>query len=70
MKEHVSVLLNESIEGLDIKSDGIYVDATLGRAGHSYHILNKLSNLGKLHITSGCVRMRVCVCTCVCVCVS
>ena len=49
MKEHVSVLLNESIEGLDIKSDGIYVDATLGRAGHSYHILNKLSNLGKLY---------------------
>ena len=49
MNEHVSVLLNESIEGLDIKSDGTYVDATLGRAGHSYHILTKLSNLGKLY---------------------
>ena len=49
MSEHVSVLLNESIEGLNIKSDGIYVDATLGRAGHSYHILTKLSNLGKLY---------------------
>ena len=49
MSEHVSVLLKESIEGLDIKSDGTYVDATLGRAGHSYHILTKLSNLGKLY---------------------
>ena len=49
MKEHVSVLLNESIEGLNIKKDGIYVDATLGRAGHSCHILSKLSNLGKLY---------------------
>ena len=49
MSEHVSVLLNESIEGLNIKSDGVYVDATLGRAGHSSHILTKLSNLGKLY---------------------
>jgi 16S rRNA (cytosine1402-N4)-methyltransferase len=49
MKEHVSVLLNESIDGLNIKKDGIYVDATLGRAGHSSHILTKLSNLGKLY---------------------
>lgn len=49
MSEHVSVLLNESIEGLNIKSGGTYVDATLGRAGHSYHILTKLSNLGKLY---------------------
>ena len=49
MGEHVSVLLNESIEGLDIKPDGVYVDATLGRAGHSCHILTKLSNLGKLY---------------------
>lgn len=49
MSEHVSVLLNESIEGLNIKKDGTYVDATLGRAGHSYQILKKLSNLGKLY---------------------
>lgn len=49
MDKHVSVLLNESIDGLNIKKDGIYVDATLGRAGHSYHILKKLSNLGKLY---------------------
>jgi 16S rRNA (cytosine1402-N4)-methyltransferase len=40
--KHYSVLLNESIEGLNIKSDGIYVDATLGYAGHSSEILKKL----------------------------
>ncbi len=39
---HKSVLLKQSIEGLNIKSDGIYVDGTLGRAGHSYEILKKL----------------------------
>ena len=49
MDEHISVLLNESIEGLNIKEDGIYVDATLGRAGHSSHILSKLSCKGKLY---------------------
>ena len=49
MDEHISVLLNESIEGLNIKEDGIYVDATLGRAGHSSHILSKLSERGKLY---------------------
>lgn len=41
---HVSVLLNESIEGLKIKEDGIYVDGTLGGAGHSKEIVNKLTN--------------------------
>ena len=40
---HVSVLLDECIEGLNIKSDGIYVDGTLGGAGHSYHIAEKLT---------------------------
>jgi 16S rRNA (cytosine1402-N4)-methyltransferase len=49
MDKHISVLLNESIEGLNIKKDGIYVDATLGRAGHSSHILSKLSGKGKLY---------------------
>jgi 16S rRNA (cytosine1402-N4)-methyltransferase len=49
MDEHISVLLNESIEGLNIKNDGIYVDATLGRAGHSSQILSRLSNKGKLY---------------------
>lgn len=40
--EHQSVMLNECIEMLNIKSDGIYVDGTLGRAGHSCAILSKL----------------------------
>ncbi len=44
---HYSVLLNESIEGLNIKSDGIYVDATLGYGGHSEAILKRLTT-GKL----------------------
>jgi len=41
--EHISVLLNESIEGLNIKPDGIYVDGTLGRAGHATKIAEKLT---------------------------
>lgn len=41
--EHYSVLLNESIELLDIKPDGIYVDGTLGRAGHSSKIAERLT---------------------------
>ncbi len=41
--EHVSVLLEECIENLNIKEDGIYVDGTLGRAGHSSRILEKLT---------------------------
>ena len=39
---HVSVLLNESIEGLNLKEDGIYVDCTLGYAGHSSEILRRV----------------------------
>lgn len=41
---HKSVLLNESINGLNIKEDGIYVDCTLGYAGHSSEILKRLKN--------------------------
>lgn len=41
MSGHVSVLLQECIEGLQIKADGIYVDATLGRGGHSSEILKR-----------------------------
>lgn len=41
---HYSVLLKESIDALNIKSDGVYVDATLGYAGHSSEILKKLKN--------------------------
>ncbi|MBR6113384.1 MAG: 16S rRNA (cytosine(1402)-N(4))-methyltransferase RsmH [Bacilli bacterium] len=39
---HISVLLNESIEGLNLKEDGIYVDCTLGYGGHSSEILKKI----------------------------
>lgn len=49
MFNHISVLLNECIEGLNIKADGIYVDATLGGAGHSSEILRRLNNNGKLY---------------------
>ena len=48
MFNHISVLLNECIEGLNIQSDGIYVDATLGGAGHSSEILKRLTS-GKLY---------------------
>lgn len=41
--KHISVLLNECIEGLNIKEDGIYVDATLGGGGHSSEILKRLT---------------------------
>ena len=46
--KHKSVLLNECIEGLNIKPDGIYVDGTLGGAGHSIKIVEKLSKNGRL----------------------
>ncbi|MBF7072036.1 16S rRNA (cytosine(1402)-N(4))-methyltransferase RsmH [Glaciecola sp. MH2013] len=45
---HRSVLLQESISGLNIKPDGIYIDATFGRGGHSQHILKQLSENGRL----------------------
>ena len=47
--EHYGVLLNESIDGLNIKPDGIYVDCTLGGAGHSSVILSKLNENGHLY---------------------
>ena len=46
--EHKPVLLQECIEGLQIKPDGIYVDGTMGGAGHSIEIVKRLSNEGKL----------------------
>ncbi|MBQ2603586.1 MAG: 16S rRNA (cytosine(1402)-N(4))-methyltransferase RsmH [Acutalibacteraceae bacterium] len=45
---HKSVLLNESIEGLNIKPDGIYVDGTAGGGGHSFEIAKRLSENGRL----------------------
>lgn len=46
--KHVSVLLNECMDGLNIKENGIYVDCTLGGAGHSSEILKSLSDSGLL----------------------
>ena len=46
--KHKPVLLNECIEGLKIKPDGIYVDGTLGGAGHSFEIVKRLSSKGRL----------------------
>ena len=45
---HISVLLNEVIEGLEIKPDGIYADGTVGGGGHSYEIAARLSDNGRL----------------------
>ena len=46
--KHISVLLRESIEGLNINPDGIYVDGTAGGGGHSSEILKRLKG-GKLY---------------------
>lgn len=46
--KHKSVLLEETIDNLNIKPDGIYVDGTLGGAGHSYQIAKKLTDGGRL----------------------
>lgn len=46
---HVPVLLQESIDGLNIKSDGIYVDVTFGGGGHSREILSRLGKNGHLY---------------------
>lgn len=47
--EHVTVLLNEAVEGLNIKPDGVYVDCTLGGGGHTKKILSELSEKGRLY---------------------
>lgn len=49
MFKHTTVLLEETVDGLNIKPDGTYVDCTLGGAGHSELILSKLSEKGKLY---------------------
>ena len=46
--KHVSIMLKECIDGLKIKPDGVYVDATLGGAGHSSEIAKHLSEKGTL----------------------
>ncbi|RDI47557.1 16S rRNA (cytosine(1402)-N(4))-methyltransferase RsmH [Falsibacillus pallidus] len=49
MFQHTTVLLKETVDGLNIKPDGIYVDCTLGGAGHSEYLLSQLSKEGKLY---------------------
>ena len=46
--KHKSVLLYETVDELNIKPDGIYVDGTLGGGGHSYEIAGRLSEGGRL----------------------
>ena len=46
--EHISILLNEAVAGLNIKENGVYVDCTLGGGGHSLEILKKLNGIGLL----------------------
>ena len=46
--KHVSVLLQETIDGLNVKPDGIYVDGTTGGGGHSYEICKRLGENGRL----------------------
>ncbi len=45
---HTPALLNESVDGLNIRSNGVYVDVTFGGGGHSQEILNRLGKKGKL----------------------
>jgi len=49
--KHITVLLNEAVDGLAIKPNGIYIDGTFGRGGHSRLILSKLSEQGRLIAT-------------------
>ena len=46
--KHIPIMLEQVIEGLDIKPDGIYVDGTLGGGGHSYEIAKRLVSGGRL----------------------
>ena len=46
--EHLPVLLNETVESLAVKADGIYIDGTFGRGGHARQVLSRLSEQGRL----------------------
>ena len=46
--KHTSVLLDEAVNGLNIRPDGIYIDGTFGRGGHSRLILSQLGEQGRL----------------------
>lgn len=45
---HISVMLYETVDGLNIKPDGVYVDGTTGGGGHSYEVASRLNEKGKL----------------------
>ena len=47
--KHTSVLLNETIESLNIKPDGVYLDGTLGGGGHAYEVCKRLSEKGHFY---------------------
>ena len=47
--QHYTVMLKETVDGLNIKPDGIYVDCTLGGAGHSEYLLSQLNSNGHLY---------------------
>ena len=47
--KHETVLLHETVDGLDIKPDGVYVDCTLGGAGHAQYLLGQLGPQGRLY---------------------
>lgn len=47
--QHYSVLLDETIEHLNIKSDGVYMDGTLGGAGHAFHVCEQLGEQGRFY---------------------
>ncbi|MGH8443417.1 MAG: 16S rRNA (cytosine(1402)-N(4))-methyltransferase RsmH [Nevskiaceae bacterium] len=49
MQNHLPVMLDESITGLSLRADGVYLDGTFGRGGHSGAILTRLSPAGALH---------------------
>lgn len=45
--QHTSVLLHETVDGLNIRPDGIYVDATLGGGGHAFQMCSRLNSKGR-----------------------
>lgn len=48
--EHITVMLHEAVDALDVQPDGVYVDGTFGRGGHSRLILSRLSERGQLWV--------------------